>query len=402
MGHMVGMPCMKLNNVGRKSASCGSFAAVALEALEERQGRDPDIDRELTSDNLYTGYRTAEELMEYSRQHVAELSEQQRAEGGRGIRSDAVVMCVTVVKPPAAYMATLTREEQIRLLKDADELLDELIGGPQNSKSSVYHFDELGGHLHKFWEPMTDDGRLCAKERMNLKFFAALNKRMPEHLRSRGWDIDDCRAYDEAKEQLKTEQEKAEERRRRGLTSVQYKAQAEAEKNRLCEEIDNLQAKANELEEKAKAKTAEFEAAEAARKKAAEEEEAATERTKELTSVIQTLEEYNSAADKAEEVVKALESSERGLEQLRKIPELVPFYSRKKASTAIQEAIDALKKPFAVARELIARLIGFEAARNMPKEKRRSPKLAERIERAAAISHGRDNSRRDVRDHERG
>ena len=53
MGYMVGMPCLKLNNVGRKSSSCGSFGDVAAEALEERQGRDPDINVEQSNENIY-------------------------------------------------------------------------------------------------------------------------------------------------------------------------------------------------------------------------------------------------------------------------------------------------------------------------------------------------------------
>lgn len=33
MQHKAGMPCLKLNNVGRKSKHCGSFEYVAKEAL---------------------------------------------------------------------------------------------------------------------------------------------------------------------------------------------------------------------------------------------------------------------------------------------------------------------------------------------------------------------------------
>ena len=265
MGVMIGMPCMKLNNAGKSSAKCGSFGAVAAEALEERQGKDPDIDHERTTENLYTGFRTAAELQEYSRQHVSELSEKQRAEGKRGIRGDAVVMCATIIKPPAAFMETLSREDQIRFLKDAEEKLDELIGGRQNSKASVIHFDEQGAHLHKFWEPMTDDGRLCAKDKMNLKFFNRLNREMPQHMRSRGWDINDCKAYDEnAEKELAAEQEKSAQRKKAGKTSVQFKAEAERQKNELCEEIDALEVR------KAEAKAAAEQAETEARQKASE------------------------------------------------------------------------------------------------------------------------------------
>lgn len=242
MGWTIGMPSLKLNNVGMKSKHCGSFADVSAEALEERKGRDNDIDKELSQHNLYKGYRTSAELQEYSRKHIEELSAAQRAAGKRGVRSDAVVMCATIIKPPAAYMATLSLHDQVRFLRDAETKLDEIIGA-ENSKSSVIHIDEQGAHLHKFWEPITEDGRLCAKEVHNLKFFGRLNREMPEYLRSKGWDIDDCHAYDQAEEQLKSEQQKHEERRKRGRSSATYKAQAEADLNRAEERVEQLQDK---------------------------------------------------------------------------------------------------------------------------------------------------------------
>lgn len=346
MGYMIGMPCLKLNNVGRKSASCGGFKSVAEEALEERKGRDPDIDRDLTPDNIYTGYRTAAELMEYSQEHVAELSEQQKAAGGRAIRGDAVVMCATIIKPPAAFMATLTREEQIRFLKDSEEKLDELIGGRQNSKASVIHFDEQGAHLHKFWEPMTGDGRLCAKEAMNLKFFNRLNKEMPAFLRSRGWDIDDCNAYDEAKEALKTEQEKYQERKKRGLTSVQYKAQAEAEKNRLCEEIDDLQTQAEELRRKVKEQELTI-----------AENNTWMEDQAELMGAYQNLADYLIGADDAQQVLDDIEDDLNNLP--KKQNRLLNFHAKDEDDWR-QRTVRRLRSMMGFVREAIAKMRIFE------------------------------------------
>ncbi len=239
MGWQIGLPSLKLNNTGAKSKHCGSFARVVAEALEERQGRDPDIDHEKSEENIYSGFRSAAELQEYSRKHVDELSSKQIAAGGRKIRSDAVVMCATIIKPPAAMMNELSREDQIRFCNDALEKFGDIVG-KDNIKSTVIHFDELGTHVHTFWEPITADGRLCAKEMHNLQFFSELNREMPEHLRSRGWDIADCKAYDQAEEKAKTEKEKAEERAKKGRPSGAYKADVEREKAKLMQEIDRL------------------------------------------------------------------------------------------------------------------------------------------------------------------
>jgi len=238
MGWTIGLPSLKLNNTGTKSKHCGSFEAVAAEALEERKGWDSDIDADKSHLNIYEGFKTAADLKNYSDEHVAQM----RDSKGRKMRKDAVVMCATLIKPPAAFMATLSREDQKRFLDDGRECLENIIG-PDNVKSVAYHFDELGSHLHVFWEPITPDGRLCAKEVHNLQFFGRVNRDMPAFLRNRGWDIDDCHSYDQAEEALKTEQEKAERRQKNGRSSAAFKLEA-------AKELENLKSQIHAAEEK--------------------------------------------------------------------------------------------------------------------------------------------------------
>ena len=231
MGWKIGIPSLKLNNVGTRSRHCGDFGGVAREALEERQGRDPDIDPTRSHLNHIEGFRTAAELQEYSAKHVDEL----RDAKGRKLRKDAVVMCATILKPPAAYMNSLASEDQRRFLDDANEAFAKIVGAG-NIKSRADHFDELGAHSHVFWEPMTEDGRLCAKEVHNLQFFSRVNRELPEQLRAKGWEIDDCEMYDAAKEEYKQEQKK-----QSGRSSVAFKADAEKKKAELQEELTDLQ-----------------------------------------------------------------------------------------------------------------------------------------------------------------
>lgn len=218
MGWTVGIPSLKLNNAGTKSKHCGNFQSVAAEALKERQGHDPDINPELASKNRYIGFSTAAELVAYSSGRVAQL----RDAKGRAVRRDAVVMCVTIFKPPAALMASLSEEQRGRLLGDGVEKIRQIVG-EKNVKAEAWHFDEQGDHVHVFWEPMTEDGRLCARERHNLQFLNRLNREIPEYLRARGWDIENCNAYDAAMDEM----EKAQRRKRNGRSSAVYKADAE-------------------------------------------------------------------------------------------------------------------------------------------------------------------------------
>lgn len=234
------MPCLKLNDVDRVSKHCGSIKRVAEEALQERKGRDSDIDLSKTAKNITLGFQSAAALIAYSEHHIAKLNEKLRADGQRGIRKDAVKMCVLIIKPPADWIKSMIYDQQIQFFMDALEKFEDIVG-KDNIKSVAIHFDEQAPHMHIFWEPMTPDGRLCAKEMHGLRYFRMLNREMPKHLRSKGWEIDDCRVYDAAEEQeLKAKlgkegyrQHLADKRAKNGRSSFQYKAEMEAENEML-------------------------------------------------------------------------------------------------------------------------------------------------------------------------
>ena len=234
MGWTIGIPSMKLSTTNNKSKHCGNFYLVAAEALKERIGRDADIDPSLSYKNIYCGFDTAKDLLAYSKAHCDTLTDAK----GRALRSDAVKMCVTLVKPPAAFMDTLSEEQQVQFLHDATDKIKEIVT-ESNIKSIAMHFDELGPHAHVFWEPMTEDGRLCAKEMHNLKYLGRLNKELPSYLRECGWDIDDCNVYDQAVANLESEKSKAERHNKNGRSSAVYKAEAELKLNIINQQLNS-------------------------------------------------------------------------------------------------------------------------------------------------------------------
>jgi len=294
MGYTLGMPSLKLSNTtGKGGKHCGNFKKVTEEALKERLGQDLDINHDLTQNNEYlTEIKTAAELQnisetwirnynaridkeniqieeeikkavkEYNDTHEEKLTkvkalkainDERRAnkeeplQTKRHIRDDAVVMCATIIKPSAAFMSTLNPENQRQMLLDAYDKLKEIVG-ESNMKAAVIHYDELVPHLHTFWMPETEDGRLCAKEKHNLKFLGTLNKEMPAFLRSKGWDIEDCNAYDAEEEQRKREEmgeeaykkEKQERRNNQGRSSSKFKHEIQKDIEKLNEKESSL------------------------------------------------------------------------------------------------------------------------------------------------------------------
>lgn len=294
MGYTLGMPSLKLSNTaGKGGKHCGNFKKVTEEALEERLGQDLDINHNLTQNNEYlTEIKKAAELQsisetwiknyndrvdkeniqieeeikkavkEYNDTHEEKLTKvkalkainderrankQEPLQTKRHIRDDAVVMCATIIKPSAEFMSTLKADDQRQMLLDAYDKLKEIVG-ESNMKAAVIHYDELVPHLHTFWMPETEDGRLCAKEMHGLKFLGTLNREMPAYLRSKGWDIDDCNAYDAEEEQRKKEemgekaykQAKQEKRQNQGRSSSKFKHEVQ-------KEVEELEKKETEL-----------------------------------------------------------------------------------------------------------------------------------------------------------
>lgn len=250
MGFTIGMPSLKLNNVGGVSKHRGDFRKVADEALQERRGLDADINPDLADENIYIGFTTAEELIAYSAQHIKEINEWRAANGERPcdrrkLKADTVVMCSTIIKPPAEMMLQMPKEMQELFLRDALDIFKEFVGA-ENVKSAALHFDELVPHMHIFWEPMTDEHRICAKDMHNLKFFGKLNTEMPQKLRDKGWTmVDDCDAYDAEKvaemsdeEKEKYEKERIEKRKSQGKSSKKFKHEMEKESAELQAKIE--------------------------------------------------------------------------------------------------------------------------------------------------------------------
>lgn len=226
MSYGMGMPFLKLNTVGNKGKGgkgkhCGDFSKCVNEALEERIGNDPDIDRSKSYENIYYTFNngelischnrnsiymdydnriitSGEELVKYSNNHIEEISNHT----GRNVRSDAVRMVSQIFKPEMAFMQDLNFNEKKQYLEDCLKIYSNLIG-KENIKTAVLHLDELNPHLHVFVEPVTPDGRLSCKEIYNSSFLRTLNREMPKQLRALGYDIKDCKVSDLAAEREK-------------------------------------------------------------------------------------------------------------------------------------------------------------------------------------------------------
>jgi len=106
----------------------------------------------------------------------------------KGIRKDAVVMTSTLVTSDSEYFKKLSNEEQKEFFKKSFEFLKEKYG-EKNIISATVHMDEATPHMHLCSVPLTEDGRLSAKNIFDRKALLNLQDELPKYLQSNGFDI---------------------------------------------------------------------------------------------------------------------------------------------------------------------------------------------------------------------
>lgn len=124
------------------------------ERTKETYASNPDVDTEKSKYNLH--------LIKPKRKYRAE-AERQIAETGCRTRSDSVRVVETLITASPEFFKDKKRAE----IKEYFSYALEFIRAHQNEKtiiSAVVHMDEKTPHMHLCFIPITDDGRLSAKE----------------------------------------------------------------------------------------------------------------------------------------------------------------------------------------------------------------------------------------------
>lgn len=256
----VGLPCMKLSlapsnqkHHGKAARTCSVKDAWA-EMSDERRGRDETIDKSLTCNNVWITGSSDMDMESLIDCCVMKVNYDKKNHGKRALRSDAVTGIEMIEKPPLEYMEKLPRDEQELFLRDSGRVVDSILydWNPEwKTAAQVIHFDEFGGkspHTHRIIIPMTKDkdGVLTfnAKEEFNLKFFTFVNSEYPKRMRELGYEVEDCRIYEQMTEEQKEEHQK--NKPEYGLEGFEFKRKKNQE---LDEQIRAKQVEITEKEQ---------------------------------------------------------------------------------------------------------------------------------------------------------
>ena len=159
---------------------------------------------------------------------------------GKAIRKDAVRIASFMVTSDKEFFDNLSETEEKRFFESAYEFLcDEY--GEKNMAYAMVHKDEKTPHMHVGFVPITEDGRLSAKDFFGKKLqLVKLQDKFHEHMREAGFDLE--RGLSSNKKHIETAKYKA-------LTSQQIEQEAQQNYEKLVERIKEIDTSKKEVEE---------------------------------------------------------------------------------------------------------------------------------------------------------
>lgn len=260
----VGIPVLKCSlnpsqqknkRTGKKAKTC-SVSAAWNEMNDNRYGRDPTIEKELTSQNVWMIGHSDDDIEKIVQKEIEAINEMRKEANKRALRSDCVSVIEIVEKPNIEMMGKMNYEEKKEFLSQSHEVMKKLIEewNPEwKWLASVQHHDEFGGvsaHTHSLIMPITFDENgiktLNAKKEVGIKFFTYINKNYPKMMRSMGYEmIEDCVTYDQL-----SEEEKIERRlhpKEHGIDAYQFKQKKIKE---MEQKMDAITLKNEQMEKK--------------------------------------------------------------------------------------------------------------------------------------------------------
>jgi len=117
-----------------------------------------------------------------------------RYTGSRKPRKDAIVAVQHTLQFGGEEILDLPPEEKQAVMTTATNFLVNKIGGYQNVIGLNIHRDESNDHVHLDTIPLTDDGRLSAKDMYNRTFMKETQTQLLEHLQEEYPELDFVRA----------------------------------------------------------------------------------------------------------------------------------------------------------------------------------------------------------------
>lgn len=152
---------------------------------EKESHTNPDIEQ----DKIRLNYDLLNDSkIEFSEAIQREIDE--RYEGQKAIRKDAVRLCEFVVTSDRDFFDKLSPQDEKRFFEESLAFLQERYG-KENILYSIVHKDEKTPHMHVGMVPITEDGKLAAKQFFGKKTeLQQLQTKFHEHVTEKGFNLE--------------------------------------------------------------------------------------------------------------------------------------------------------------------------------------------------------------------
>ena len=170
--------------VARVKDSSNSKGIQKHNQRENKNYNNKDINHE----NTYKNYDLINEnKIDYSENIEATIHA--NYSGKRAIRKDAIKHVDGLITSDNEFFNKLNEEETNQFFRDSLDFLEQEYG-KENMLYATVHLDEKVPHMHFGFVPLTDDGRLSAKEKLgNKKAMTELQDRFNQYVNAKGYEL---------------------------------------------------------------------------------------------------------------------------------------------------------------------------------------------------------------------
>jgi cation transport regulator ChaC len=168
----------------------------------------------------------------------------------KAVRKDAVVTCGFICTSDKEFFDKLSQMEKDRFFLESHTFLKKQYG-EKNVIAANVHYDEHTPHMHCYIIPVTQDGRLSAKDVFNKVALQNLQNNYHRHLKENGFDLERGKSAEgknkhlseqEFKLQTKFEQLKSKEQAIERLEAISTHVPLEAEKGKFLYDTKEVDA----------------------------------------------------------------------------------------------------------------------------------------------------------------
>ena len=165
----------------------GSSNSKGIQKHNQRENKNYN-NKDINHENTYKNYDLINEnKIDYSQK--IEDTIHANYSGKRAIRKDAIKHVDGLITSDNEFFNKLNEEETNQFFRDSLDFLEQEYG-KENMLYATVHLDEKVPHMHFGFVPLTDDGRLSAKEKLgNKKAMTELQDRFNQYVNAKGYEL---------------------------------------------------------------------------------------------------------------------------------------------------------------------------------------------------------------------